>query len=107
MYYAPHILEKKNTLEYTKDSYGRKVPISVTETWTKVCDCRCDKSTDREITNDNGEVVRPSFHVVCDKKSVCNVGDTIRCKLGTTTICEGKVTQVKNTNYFDYSEVWL
>ena len=104
MMYAPHILQKKVLLNETNDEYGR--PIFGDETWENVCHCRCEDNLTQELKSENGETYRPKYHVVCEK---CNIkaGDIVRCMDGESVRGQGEAYMVKNTNFFDYTEIWM
>lgn len=104
MNYCPHILQVKSTNEAT-DEYGRI--ISGEDSWENVCQCRCDDNSTKEFRNENGDVYRPNFRVVCDGKVSIKAGDEIRCMNGDTVRGSGKVYLVKILNYLNYSELWM
>lgn len=104
MIYCPHILQLKSST-VSKDEYGR--PIKGSGAWTDVCKCRCDDNTTKEFHSENGNVYRPSFHIVCEKKISLKAGDEIRCKDGESIRGYGKVYMIKNLNYLNYSEIWV
>lgn len=104
MYYSPHILQKKVFTDYT-DEHGR--PVFGQETWEDVCRCRCDDNTTSEFKNENGEVYRPKYHVVCDGNVDVKCGDEVQCVIGGIVRGEGSVYMVKRTNYYNYTEIWI
>lgn len=130
MYYAPHILQVKVTKPMETDEFGRPIPGTGGESWQDVCKCRCDDNATKEFKSENGSVYRPNFHVVCGKRISLKAGDEVRAIWdrglkaitadvgdGTLTISsiykdvevrgEGEVYTVKNTNYFNNSELWM
>ena len=104
MIYSPHILQLKSSTT-SRDEYGR--PIKGASAWNDVCKCRCDDNTTKEFHSENGNVYRPSFHIVCEKKISLKAGDEIRCKEGEVIRGYGKVYMIKNLNYLSYSEIWV
>ena len=50
---------------------------------------------------------RPNYHVVCEGKADVKAGAEVRCMDGNTVRGEGRVYVVKETNYFNYSEIWM
>ena len=61
----------------------------------------------KEFSSDNGSVYRPNFHVVCEKRITIKAGSEVRCMDGENVRGQGEVYAVKNTNYFNYSELWM
>jgi hypothetical protein len=104
MNYCPHILQLKSSTT-AKDEYGR--PVKGSDTWTDVCKCRCDDNTTKEFHSENGNVFRPSFHIVCEGKVSFKEGAEVRCKKGEVIRGSGKVYMVKNLNFLNYSEIWV
>lgn len=104
MYYAPHILQKEVFTDYT-DEHGN--PIFGEEGWEDVCRCRCDDNSTKEFKNENGEVYRPMYHVVCEGNVDVKGGDNVRCLYNGEVRGEGKVYMVKRTNYYSYTEIWI
>lgn len=107
MIYAPHILQVKQTSEYQEDEFGRPIPGTGGEEWVTLCKCRCDDNTTKEFKSPNGEVYRPAYHIVCEMRVEIKAGVEVRCLDGESVRGEGKVYIVKNTNYFNNSELWL
>lgn len=107
MIYAPHILQVKVIKPMETDEFGRPIPGTGGEDWQDVCKCRCDDNTTKEFSSDNGAVYRPAYHVVCEKRITVKAGDEVRCMDGGSVRGQGKVYTVKNTNYFNYSELWM
>lgn len=107
MIYSPHILQVKVSIPLERDEFGRPIPNTGCETWKDVCKCRCDDNTTKEFQSDNGDVYRPDYHVVCEKKVTIKAGDEVRCMDGENVRGEGKVYTVKCTNYLNYSELWM
>lgn len=103
MMFAPHKLQKK-VAELSNDEFGR--PVFADESWEDVCPCRCDDNMTQEFKSENGEVYRPKYHVVCEKCAI-QAGDFVRCMEGDSIRGEGEVYTVKNTNFFDYTEIWM
>lgn len=103
MMYAPHILQKKNET-MINDEFGR--PIFGEGEWVDVCRCRCDDNLTQEFKTENGEVYRPKYHVVCESNGV-KAGDVVRCINGMSVRGEGEVYMVKNTNFLNYTEIWM
>ena len=107
MIFAPHILQIKVSTPLERDEFGRPIPKTGCETWKDICKCRCDDNTTTEFKSENGEVYRPDYHVVCEKRLSVKAGDEVRCMDGENVRGEGKVYIVKCTNYFNYSELWM
>lgn len=109
MNYAPHILQKRLTPPTVNDEYGRPLPVAAAPQWQDICRCRCDHSGDTLITLDNGNVVYPQYHIVCDgNRPDVQVDDHIRClRSDGTTRAEGKVSKVQTLNYLPYAEIYL
>lgn len=107
MIFAPHILQVKVIVPMDKDEFGRPIPGTGCEIWKEVCRCRCDDNTTKEFKSANGELYRPNYHVVCEKRIVVKAGDEARCIDGEDVRGQGVVYAVKGTNYFNYSELWM
>lgn len=115
MIFAPHILQVKVIAEMERDEFDRPIPRTGGESWLDVCKCRCDDNTTTEFKSVNGEVYRPNYHVVCEKRIAVKAGDEVRCINDNYSECmcesvvrgSGKVYIVKNTNYLGYSELWM
>ena len=107
MIFCPHTLQVKVVTPEKLDEYGRPLPKSGEERWVTLCKCRCDDNTTREFTSANGEVFRPNYHVVCEGKVDVKAGAEVRCMDGDSVRGEGRVYIVKETNYFNYSEIWM
>lgn len=107
MIFTPHILQVKVSTPLERDEFGRPIPNTGGESWKDVCKCRCDDNTTKEFKSENGDVYRPNYHVVCEKKITIKARDEVRCMDGENVRGEGKVYIVKCTNYFNYSELWV
>lgn len=107
MIFAPHILQVKQTTECQEDEYGHLIPGTGGEQWVTLCKCRCDDNTTKEFKSSNGEVYRPAYHIVCEMRVDIKAGAEIRCLEGESVRGEGKVYIVKNTNYFNNTELWV
>jgi len=106
MYYKPHTLRVKRNAESELDEYGR--PIKQSQSWETLGCCRCDESNVNELTDDNGVVYRPTYHIVIEGGTDLRIGDVIQCVRKDGTIRgEGRVKNVKNLNYLKYSEIWV
>lgn len=106
MMYNPHILQKKVPATETVDEYGHPV-ISGEDYWVTVGPCRCDDNTTKEFKSENGDVYRPSYHIVAQRNDL-KANDDIRCINSDGSVRgSGKVYMVRNTNYFNYSEIWV
>lgn len=106
MYYKPQTLEVKAQPTIVKNELGYAVQTD-TPDFVAVCGCRADKQTDTEITTETGQTIRPSYHIVCERRNTAKIGDTIRVKRDGNIIVEGVVKQYKDINYYDYSEIWI
>ena len=107
MIFAPHILQVKVITEMERDEFGRPIPGTGGESWQEVCKCRCDDNTTKEFKSANGEVYRPNYHVVCDKRITVKDGDEVRCMDGENVRGQGVAYTVKSTYYFKYSELLM
>lgn len=107
MYYAPHILQIKVITPMDKDEFGRSIPGTGGEIWQDVCKCRCDDNITKEFSSDNGSVYRPNYHVVCERRITVKAGQEVRCMDGENIRGRGEIYTVKNTNYLEYSEIWM
>lgn len=107
MIFAPHTLQVKVFTPMKTDEFGRPISGTGEENWQEICRCRCDDNSTKEFTSENGEVYRPNYHIVCEKKISLKAGDEVRCIEGENIRGAGKVYMVKNTNYFGYSEIWM
>lgn len=105
MMYSPHILQVKSIVGGGEDDYGRPLPSK--DVWADVCSCRCDDNTTKEFRSANGEVYRPSYHIVCEGNVTVQAGDEIRCMNAETIRGSGKVYLVKRLNVLNYSEIWV
>lgn len=107
MMYAPHLLYVLREPSLEKDEFGRTVRTSSSE-WVCVGECRCDDSSISEMKSDNGEVYRPSFHIVCGGGCGIKPGDRVeaRWKSGEKR-GEGVVKNVVGCNILDYKSVYL
>ena len=105
MMFSPHTLQKKVPSTETEDEYGH--PVIGNDTWIDVCMCRCDDNTTKEFKKENGDVYRPSYHIVSDPNTL-KAGDEIRCLNKDGSIRgQGVVYIVKNTNLLSYTELWV
>lgn len=109
MYYAPHTLQKQVKPAEEVDMYGRPIVITNSETWVDVCKCRCDHNVDTEIKLEDGTIIRPEYHVVCDgNKLGVVVGDNVRCLREDGSIRgEGRVVRPRTLNYLPYGEFYI
>jgi hypothetical protein len=107
MMYAPHILQIKVNAEDAVDDNGHPIISDETEQWNTVCLCRCDDNDTKEFKTDNGGVYRPNYHIVSENNSI-KADDEIRCLDADGNVRgSGRVYSVKNTNYFNYTEIWV
>lgn len=100
-------MQVKQVLPFQEDEFGHAIPGTGGEQWVTLCKCRCDDNTTKEFHSVNGEVYRPSYHVVCEMKVDVKAGTEVRCLEGDSVRSEGKVYLPKRTNFFNYSELWL
>lgn len=107
MMYAPHVLLRKERAVTTRDELGRVIRPSATA-WVEVGRCRCDDNGEQEIANDNGELFRPTYHIVAEKGVDVRSGDTVRV-LNTDGSERGGgiVNRVTVTNYLDYASIYV
>lgn len=108
MYYTPHRLYRQIDIPEERDEFGR-LKGNVSKEWQPCCRCRCDKNTDSEITTDNGELYRPSWHIAVEGTTTIQAGDIVKIVriADEEEIAKGKVTSVKRTNYLTNSEIWI
>lgn len=105
MIYKPHTIQVK-TLESPRiDDKGH--PVFEEQPWKDAGVGRCDDVSVGELTDDNGVVYRPSYHIVIEGHTDIRFGDEIRVMNGYQLRAEGKVRNVKNLNYLSFSEIWL
>lgn len=103
MIYSPHILQVKRTTT-GEDEWGNPLPSS--SSWETIGECRCDDNSTKEFRGDNGHVYRPNFHVVGENLNV-KPGEEVRCMSGDVIRGEGVVYTVKQSNYLEYTELWM
>lgn len=104
MYYAPHILMKRKTSK-ERDEYGELVKS--TDSWERVCGCRCDDNTTDHFQTDNGNVYVPKYKIVCDRADVLP-NDYVRVlRLDGTVRGEGRVFNAPKCNYLDYMCIYV
>lgn len=104
MYYAPHILMKRVTAK-VRNGYGELEHTS--ETWKRMCGCRCDDNTTAHFQTDNGSVYVPKYKIVCDR---CDVkpDDYVRVlSLDGSVRGEGRVFNSPKCNYLDYMCIYV
>lgn len=112
MYYSPHKLQVLREQPLVYNDYGELVePENPEESeWADVSECRCDNSSHSEITDTNGRLFRPAYHIVAPSKaaSLVKCGDKVRalCEDGSER-GSGFVKNVKWLNYLDYFEIWI
>lgn len=106
--YAPHILFVRRADPVEKDGLGRSVKPAE-ERWECVGECRCDDSNISEVTSANGEVFRPSYHIVCAGGCDVRMGDFVRVVKAVTyeQRAEGVVRNITGCNYLDYKNVYV
>lgn len=106
MYYKPHTIQVKPQGEPEMDERGH--PIFSDTTWRTEAMGRCDDSNIQELKDANGDVYRPSYHIVLEGHTTIKFGDEIRCINADGSVRgEGIVRNVKNLNYLNYSEIWV
>lgn len=101
MYYAKHKLYKKIS-SIKRDSDGFFVEIT-NEEWEYLGSCRCDDDNTTEVADERGNVLRASYHIVADKCNV-NRGDIVKVE---GKDCIGQVKVKKETNFYNYVELWI
>lgn len=108
MQYAPHILHKRIEPTVELDEYGRPTNLgSAASTWQQLCECRCDDDGERTLTDENGNTYLSQYHVVFDRRQDLHNGDTVRCTLGDEVRGQGKIRNIKQTNFTGYGEFWI
>ena len=108
MIYAPHILQKRITPLEQTDSTGKPVVVQTAPEWVTVCRCRCDFASDDELVDDNGEMFRPTHHVVCEGNGIdIASGDYVRVMHGDIIKASGRAKKPNKLNYLPYAEIYL
>ena len=107
MLYAPHILEKKVVIEPERDADGYEIPGTGSESWERVCHCKCyNRSADRTFTI-NGKTYPYKYRVVTDNVKI-EAGTVVRVLRADGSLRgEGIVINPMNTDYTNYGELWL
>ena len=107
MIYYPHTLQVLTEYESGTDDNGNPIESKDSE-WVTVCNCRCDDNTTKEFKNTNGDVYRPSYHIVYENAELVKAGTEIRCLNADGSVRgSGKVYLPKMTNFFNYRELWI
>ena len=109
MLYSPHLLFVRATPALRKDEYGRTIRPTDAAEWKCVGACRCDDANVTEITSDNGEAYRPSFHIVCDGDTDVKMGDNVRILQQSNMELrgEGIVRNITLCNYLNYKSIYV
>lgn len=108
MMFAPHRLLVLRVSAKERDALGRTIRPE-TEAWEDAGECRCDDSSVTEVTSANGEVFRPSAHIVCGGSVKVAAGDKVRV-LWTrdgSVKAEGVARNVTGCNLLDYKNIYL
>lgn len=101
--YAPHKLYVKEKQKQF-DEFGNYE--GETETFTYLCDCRCDDAGVRDAISVRGEQFFPSYHIAMEK-GVEN-GAFVRILDENGNIRgEGKIVRVAYSNYFKLYRAWI
>lgn len=110
MFYKPHILEAYRPSAVTYDEYGRvNEDEEESGKWERLCRCRCDDLQLSELVSEDGHAFVARHHIVCEGKGTdVKGGDRIRvlCEDGSLR-AEGVITNMRKTNYYDYTEIWV
>lgn len=114
MFFAPHVLYKKQLPPLEFDEYGQALEYTEEQQqeWLLVSECRCDDVSRQEVTDSNGRVIRPSYHIVFPSHALnkVEVGDTIKVvpkRAPSEVRGTGVVKNKKGLNCLDYSELWV
>lgn len=108
MIYSPHILQILTDYTSKDDDNGNPDTTHADGTWVTICRCRCDDNTTKEFKNTNGDVYRPSYHIVYENAELVKAGTEIRCLNADGSVRgSGKVYLPKMTNFFNYRELWV
>ena len=109
MMYAPHLLYVRRDPKPVKDSLGRSIRPAGDPVWELMGACRCDDSGKTEVRSDNGELFRPSYHIVCEGDVSVEAGDVVRVMWadGLRRRAEGVVRNVTGCNFLSYKSVYL
>lgn len=107
MFYAPHILEKKVVKGPEYDADGYEIPGTGSESWVRVCRCKCyDQSADRVFTV-NGTTYPYKYRVVTDMVKIA-AGTVVRILNADGSLRgEGIVINPMTTDYLNYGQIWL
>lgn len=105
--YSPHTLQILTDYESGTDDNGNPI-VSEDPKWVDVCKCRCDDNSTKEFKNTNGDVYRPSYHIVYENAELIKAGSDIRCLDSDGSVRgEGKVYLPKKSNFLKYRELWI
>lgn len=106
MQYAPHYIEVRRE-EVVRDNLNRITETS--DSWERICDCRCDDNTTEHVEDKNGRDYVPSYSIAADKTDSLREGDEIRCIVKETGKIRGKgrIVRIRNCNYLDYMSVYV
>lgn len=102
--YAPHQLyvsEKQKQFDEFGNYEGE------TETFTYVCDCRCDDAGTKDAITIRGEQFFPSYHLALEKKVETGAFVRILDKEDGSIRGEGKIVRVAYSNYFKLYRAWI
>lgn len=107
MFYAPHILEKKVVKGPEYDADGYEIPGTGSESWVRVCRCKCyDQSADRVFTV-NGTTYPYKYRVVTDKVKI-EAGTVVRILNADGSLRGGGIViNPMTTDYLNYGQLWL
>lgn len=103
MNYSPHKLYKITPASVTEDENGNPVAGSGSEVY--IGDCRCD-DFDVKYLKGQGFAYQFTYRVIAERVGV-KEGDVVRIMDGENIRGEGIVRRIKQTNYLNYSELWL
>lgn len=106
MQYAPHYIEVRRE-EVVRDNLNRITETS--DSWERICDCRCDDNTTEHVEDVNGRDYFPSYSIAADKTDKIKEGDEIRCIDKSTGDIRGRgrIARVRKCNYLDYMTVYV
>lgn len=104
MYYEPHELQKRTTIE-VRNKYGELERKE--DTWVHLVGCRCDDNSTDHFQTDNGGVYVPKYKIVCDRANV-KPGDYVRVLRDDGSVKgEGRVFNAPTCNFLDYMTIYV
>lgn len=103
MIFAPHKLYVAVAPKDLVDENGD--PVTQSEEWVELGDCRCDDNDTMKKVSVNGEWFDYRYHVVYEGVKIL-AGTKVRIERNGERI-EGVVRKPAKCNYFNYSQIWI